>query len=1232
VLHIHRAERADRLADALGDLLRTPLADPFTSEVVAVPARGVERWLVQRLSHVLGAEMRVGVAAGSGAGAGDGICSGVEFPATAALLATATSREDDPWDADRLVWPVLDVLDECIGEPWCALLAEHLGAAADVAATPQTAAADLSGASPWRADVGPAPGGQAAAGRGVVAGPGVAGGHRRGRRWSTAAHLAALFTAYGADRPQLVRDWAAGRDTDGTRALPGDLAWQPRLWRRLRERLGPSPGERLQEVCAGLRADPQATDLPERVSLFGPTRLSSEQVAVLGALAVHRDVHLWLPHPSPVLWATVAHDLADGTARAPVGDTAGGRVPGRRRDDPTRDAPRNPLLASLGRDVRELQTVLAAAAPGALDEHLPAVGPASPTTLLGRVQADVRDDRVPDGRHVLAPADASVQVHACHGPARQVEVLREVLVGLFQDDPTLEPRDVLVMCPDIETHAPLVAAAFGLADGEHPGHRLQVRLADRSLRRTNPLLDVVARLLDLADGRVTASAVLDLAAADPVRARFGFDEEDLERLRGWVAAVGTRWGLDREHRARAGVDLPQGTWQTGLDRLLLGVTASEDGWHFLGLALPLDDVDSSDVDLAGRFSELVDRLEQTLDALVEQPAQGWADALGAGLELLTDVPDGEDWQLGQARWELAHAAADATTPIGLADARAMLAERLRGRPTRANFRTGRLTVATLVPMRSVPHRVVALLGLDDGVFPRVAAVDGDDLLQRDPRVGERDRRSEDRQLLLDAVLAAQEHLVVLYTGADPLTGQLRPPAVPIGELLDVLDATCAPSTATAAAAGAGDRSARSRIVRRHPLQPFDRRDFQGVPFSFDRTALAGAQRALGERHAPPPFLTTPLPRPSWAREPPPGQSTAAPPTAATATATAPTRTASAPRVVAEPVSSSGARSGAGDVELDDLVAFLEHPVKAFLRQRLGVGVPGAGGEVPDALAIGLDALQTWDVGERLLRARLSGIDEAAVTAAEWRRGTLPPGPLGASVLAAVGSRVDDLVAESGDQVAARTVDVRVDLGGGRLLTGTVPDVHARTVRRTTYSRLSARHRLRAWAQLLALACSKHPAGASTGDDLADTTTGDDPAGTPTAATEPLPWEGLVIGRGARAPATATLTAPPDPLAVLRGLVELRDAGLCEPLPLPTAAAYTYAVARHTGDSVAHAVDAVGKDWTRDAGGEWEDPHLEVVWGARPPLSLLLAEPGRDEPSRFGDLARALWAPLLGAET
>ena len=200
---------------------------------------------------------------------------------------------------------------------------------------------------------------------------------------------------------------------------------------------------------------------------------------------------------------------------------------------------------------------------------------------------------------------------------------------------------------------------------------------------------------------------------------------------------------------------------------------------------------------------------------------------------LTAVPPQDEWQVAEARRQLAEALDAAgdradVVRLGLSDARALLAHRLRGRPTRANFRTGHLTMCTMVPMRSVPHRVVCLLGLDDGVFPRQTHVDGDDVLARSPRVGERDPRSEDRQLFLDAVLAAEERLVVLYTGADERTGAERPPAVPLGELLDLLP----------------------DVVVRHPLQPFDARNFvadalgEPGPFSFDRAARSGAAALL----------------------------------------------------------------------------------------------------------------------------------------------------------------------------------------------------------------------------------------------------------------------------------------------------------------------------------------------------------------------------------------------------
>ena len=228
-------------------------------------------------------------------------------------------------------------------------------------------------------------------------------------------------------------------------------------------------------------------------------------------------------------------------------------------------------------------------------------------------------------------------MHACHGAARQVDVLREVLLGLLQDDPTLEPRDILVMCPDIETYAPLITAGFGLGDvveGGHPAHRLRVRLADRALTQTNPLLGVAAQLLDLAGSRATASGVLDLAQAAPVRRRFGFDDDDLDTVTAWVRESGVRWGFDKEHRAPFGLEqFLQNTWRFGLDRVLAGVALSDDSQAWLGTTLPLDDVGSNRVELAGRLAEFVDRLTVATDAPDRHPARsptGWT-ALADGV-------------------------------------------------------------------------------------------------------------------------------------------------------------------------------------------------------------------------------------------------------------------------------------------------------------------------------------------------------------------------------------------------------------------------------------------------------------------------------------------------------------------------------------------------------------------------------------------------------------------------
>ncbi|MEJ7764668.1 MAG: exodeoxyribonuclease V subunit gamma, partial [Acidimicrobiales bacterium] len=965
MLLLHRSERADALVEALGNVLGEGLADPMEAEVIPVPTRGVERWLTQRLSGRLGTSV----------GRADGVCAHVEFPFPGGLVAGAVEaasgveRDADPWLPGRAVWPLLDVLDGCLDESWLSTVAGHLRTTGEGADDP-----------------------------------------RRSRRFSTARHITDLYDRYAVHRPGMVAAWAAGADLDGAGDhLAADSVWQAELWRRLRERIGvPGPAERLGGACARLCDDRELVALPGRFSLFGLTRLPASYLQVLRSLAVHRDVHLFLLHPSPALWERAAEHLR-GTS-----------VFVRRSEDPTADVPRNPLLAAWGRDAREMQVILTGGDQATIDQHHGvAAGP--PDTLLRRIQDGIRADLAPPGeplpgcedrRAVLGPFDRSVQVHACHGRARQVEVVRDSVLHLLVEDPSLEARDVIVMCPDIEAFAPLIQATFGAgdtfeaedeelpADAARPPD-LRVRLADRSLRQTNPVLGAVSALLAMADERVTASQVLDLAGRDPVRRRFGFGDEDLARMEGWVAETGVRWGFDAPHRAPFKLDrVEENTWLAGLDRVLLGVAMAEEGQRLVDGVLPLDDVDSRAIELAGRFAELVDRLQTALGRLAgPMTVAGWSEAIGDAASALTATGDRDAWQREQLERLLDEVVADATvedTPspvqLHLPEVRALLADRLRGRPTRANFRTGHLTICTLVPMRSVPHRVVCLLGLDDGAFPRRAERDGDDLVAADPHVGDRDARSEDRQLLLDAVLAATGHLVITYAGRDERTNAERPPAVPVGELLDAVDRTVRVD-------GSSSR-ARDQLVVHHPLQPFDGRNFVAGelaakgPWSFDAVTLEGARALMRERADSPPFLASPLPP---------------------------------------------ARSEV--VELDQLIRFVQHPVKSFLRQRLGIFVGDYSEEVDDALPIELDGLERWGVGQRILDARLGGADADACFAAELARGALPPGALASPILAGIGTTVASVI-EAADALVERgpdpdVVEVTVRLPDGRLLVGTV---------------------------------------------------------------------------------------------------------------------------------------------------------------------------------------------------
>lgn len=1117
-LHLHRAVRSSQLIDGLAALVSDEPLDPFTAEVVSVPTPGVERWLGQALS------MRLGVAAGITFTPFARWMDQVWAEASAPLLPPGV--EDDPWSLDHLTWTVLRVLDESAAESWAAPVNRHIGRL--------TAGEDDGGTG--------------------------------GRRFLTARRLAGLFHRYHRERPAMVSAWLAGDDVD---AVGGSLdrrhRWQAELWRRVRSTVAvPSPAERIDAVHELLVQHPERLDLPPRLSVFGLNRLDPIDRTVVQGLAARRDVHLWLAHPSPQRWQRVAARTVDELwpARASHHRTASA-------DEPA-DAG-NPLLSQLGRDVVEFQHVVTHLAADVIDhDHgSPSLG----DTVLGQLQHAIVTDRPPtdDPSTILAPDDRSLQVHSCHGPDRQVEVLREVVCGLLADRPDLEPRDIMIMCPDLLRFAPLVGAAFDLTGTAsahpdqrlHPGRRLRIRIADQSLSQVNPVLAVLERVLDLVNARLTASDLIDVCASGPVATRFRFDADDLERLEHLIRSSGMRWGLDVGDRARFDLAAyPQNTVAAGLDRMLLGVARSEADHRHLGMVLPLDEVESSDVDLVGRLAELTERLAAVLESLTgPHPLSDWVSALHGAISMLTASEPGESWQVGHA-WGCLQDLVDAGRPghdsegalLDLGDLRTVVDEVLAGRPTRANFRTGSLTLSSLAPMRSVPHKVICLLGMDDQAFPRGHTRDGDDLLAVEPRVGDRDRRSEDRQLLLDAVMAAEDTVVVIHSGRDPRTNTPRPAAVPIGELLDTV------ATLVRTADG-GD--VRSQLVVDHPLQPYDARNFApgAAVRAFDRAGLAGARAASEPRTpAPPVFSRTPLPPP------------AAP--------------------------SGGDRTE--PIDLADLQSFYKHPVRAFLRERGRWFAPPEDDDDLDALPLELDGLEKWQIGDRILAARRSGVDEATLAAAEWRRGQLPPKRLGSRVLDAVLDDVDQIhtMAQRWRGQPRREVDLRVE-GDGWALTGTSTEVHGQTLVSVGFSRPGPAQWLAAWWELLAL-------------------TGTEPE---------VPWRAVIIGRGSKV-ATLGPVSPGFASTVLADALELRATGLLAPLPLPPKTAGSYLLARQRYEPD-RALDRIAKDWRFERDKLWEQ-----FWEAD--LADLTADPAIDaerrggvaEPSRFGTLAQRVFQPLL----
>ncbi len=655
------------------------------------------------------------------------------------------------------------------------------------------------------------------------------------KRLALASRVATSLDDYQLYRPEALKQWEA-TPPDGQEAP--HVRWQHALWRLLCDTGAPSStfAAWIDDAVARVeRATEPFPGLPRRVSLFGLSALPPHVVRVLRAVARLVPVRVYALAPARSAWHPAA--------------------------------PVNPLFAAFGASVREM---IAQLGEGIAWEEYPGPPP-SRTTCIHVLRDDIRqgrrrgDEPGTQAPAVLDAADDSLSVHVCHSPTRELEVLRDQLFAAFAADPTLRPHDVLVLVPDTETYAPLVEAVFDVGERELP--RIPHRMADRPFSRYSSIAAAALRMLQLASSRWTVPEIVELLDIAAVRRAARISDRGAKAIVQWIDDTRIRWARDGAMRKEL-FGLPatdSNTWRAGIDRLLMGYATGRTD-DIVGGILPHAGDTVGDPDTLGAFAHWIDRLFDTLDSWrTARTLAEWRAALRDAVNELIE-PDGDDEErahtaLMQAIDTLDAAASNGgySRPLDLSVVRDWIERSLADETMTGGFLTGGMVIAALKPMRTIPFRIVAMLGLSDDAFPRTDRRAAYDLLAMERRPGDHDRRASDRQLFLDTILSVTDRLILSYVGRSARDNSERAPSVVVTELLDVMDAsfTCASGPASRA------------ITVQHHLQPFSPAYYGASGdarfFSYSHTNARASAVALQDRTAILPFVPAPLEAPSPAQ-------------------------------------------------------------------------------------------------------------------------------------------------------------------------------------------------------------------------------------------------------------------------------------------------------------------------------------------------------------------------------
>ncbi|MGV6413026.1 exodeoxyribonuclease V subunit gamma [Escherichia coli] len=990
MLRVYHSNRLDVL-EALMEFIveRERLDDPFEPEMILVQSTGMAQWLQMTLSQKFG------------------IAANIDFPLPASFIWDMFVRvlpeipKESAFNKQSMSWKLMTLLPQLLDREDFTLLRHYLTDDSD-----------------------------------------------KRKLFQLSSKAADLFDQYLVYRPDWLAQWETGHLVEG---LGEAQAWQAPLWKALVEythQLGQPRWHRANLYQRFIETLESATTcppgLPSRVFICGISALPPVYLQALQALGKHIEIHLLFTNPCRYYWGDIKDPayLAKLLTRQRRHSFEDRELPLFRdsenagqlfNSDGEQDVG-NPLLASwgkLGRDYIYLLSDLESC------QELDAFVDVTPDNLLHNIQSDILEleNRAvagvnieefsrSDNKRPLDPLDSSITFHVCHSPQREVEVLHDRLLAMLEEDPTLTPRDIIVMVADIDSYSPFIQAVFGSAPADR---YLPYAISDRRARQSHPVLEAFISLLSLPDSRFVSEDVLALLDVPVLAARFDITEEGLRYLRQWVNESGIRWGIDDDNVRE--LELPatgQHTWRFGLTRMLLGyaMESAQGEWQSV---LPYDESSGLIAELVGHLASLLMQLNIWRRGLAqERPLEEWLPVCRDMLNAFF-LPDAETeaaMTLIEQQWQAIIAeglGAQYGDAVPLSLLRDELAQRLDQERISQRFLAGPVNICTLMPMRSIPFKVVCLLGMNDGVYPRQLAPLGFDLMSQKPKRGDRSRRDDDRYLFLEALISAQQKLYISYIGRSIQDNSERFPSVLVQELIDYIGQSHYLPGDEALNCDESEARVKAHLTCLHTRMPFDPQNYQpGERQSYAREWLPAASQA-GKAHSE---FVQPLPF-------------------------------TLPETV----------------PLETLQRFWAHPVRAFFQMRLQVNFRTEDSEIPDTEPFILEGLSRYQINQQLLNALVEQDDAERLFRRFRAAGDLPYG--------AFGEIFWETQCQEMQQLADRVIACRqpgqsmeIDLAcNGVQITGWLPQVQPDGLLRWRPSLLSVAQGMQLWLEHLVYCAS-----------------------------------------------------------------------------------------------------------------------------------------------------------------